>query len=139
MALPVEFSLLHSELNDFLFAQIGEEESGAPLSVLSALTRLGADPWAEGARLSDLPRDVAARSLVLMIAMFPKEKRSASDVSKMAERLAALLPQRAPDPATRVAVSGGRRRTGLPGLSLFCLVLFLVLFGMAAYGLLSGQ
>ena len=31
MALSPEFSLLHSELNDFLFAQIGEEESGAPL------------------------------------------------------------------------------------------------------------
>ena len=64
MALPSQFSLLHSELNDFLFAQIGEEASGAPLSVLSALTRLGTDPWAEGARLSDLPRDAAARSLV---------------------------------------------------------------------------
>src|ERR1700739_3031069 len=98
MALSSQFSLLHSELNDFLFAQIGEEESGAPLSVLSALTRLGADPLAEGARLSDLPRDVAARSLVPTITMFPAATRSGSDVMKLAERLAALLPQRAVDP-----------------------------------------
>jgi len=47
MALPANFSLLHSELNAFLFAHLGEEENGLPLTVLSALTRLGADPWAE--------------------------------------------------------------------------------------------
>src|SRR5690242_9574499 len=97
MALPAEFSLLHSELNDFLYAQMGEEESGAPLSVLSALTRLGADPWAEGARLSGLPRDVAVRALVPMIAMFSNEKRGSSEALALAERLAGLLPQR-PDP-----------------------------------------
>ena len=107
MALPAEFSLLHSELNDFLYAQMGEEESGAQLSVLSALTRLGADPWAEGARLSGLPRDVAARALVPMIAMFPKEKRGSSEVLALAERLAALLPQR-PGPVIDAIVTGDR-------------------------------
>jgi hypothetical protein len=54
MALPERFSLLHSDLNGFLFAPIGKEESGVPLSVLSALTRLDLDPWAEGARLTIL-------------------------------------------------------------------------------------
>jgi hypothetical protein len=43
MALSAKFSLLHSEFNDFLFAQMAEEESGAPLTVLSALTRLSSD------------------------------------------------------------------------------------------------
>lgn len=56
MALRADFPLLHSELNDFLFAHLRKEENGLPLTVQSALTRLGADPWAEGARLSELPK-----------------------------------------------------------------------------------
>src|SRR5689334_11315100 len=93
MALPANFSLLHSPLNDFLFAHLGEEESGSPITVISALTRLGADPWTEGARLSDLPRDAAVQALVTMIAMFPLEMRSFSDVTALAEKLAGLLPR----------------------------------------------
>jgi hypothetical protein len=139
MALSAEFSLLNSELNDFLFAQIGEEESGAPLSVLSALTRLGTDPWAEGARLSDLPKDAAARALVPMIVMFPEEKRSSSDVVKLAERLAALLPLRAPPPPSGGPATETRRIAGSPAFWLLALGLLLILFGMGAYGLLPGQ
>jgi hypothetical protein len=90
MALSAKFSLLHSEFNDFLFAQMGEEESGATLSVLSALTQLGI----AGARLSDLPKDIPARPLVPMIAKFPKVKCGSSEVRALAERLVALLPQR---------------------------------------------
>jgi hypothetical protein len=115
MALPANFSLLHSELNDFLFAQLGEEENGSPLSVLSALTRIGADPWAEGARLSELPKDAAARALVTMIAMFPREKRGFSEVMALAEELAELLPQRL-DAATGIVVTGDRRRAPGPAM-----------------------
>ena len=56
MALPVPFSLLHSDLNDFLFAAIGEEQNGVTLSVVSALTQLGVGPWEEAARLTPCPR-----------------------------------------------------------------------------------
>lgn len=138
MALSAKFSLLHSKLNDFLFAQMGEEESGAPLSVLSALTRLGIDPWAEGARLSDLQRNVAAQVLVPMIAMFPKEGRRSSEVLALAERLAALLPQRDTVDAAGVVASGDRPRARLSALWLVYAG-FLLLLGMAALGLLPGQ
>jgi hypothetical protein len=37
MTLPVRFSLLHSDLNDFLLASVGEEQNGVTLSVVSAL------------------------------------------------------------------------------------------------------
>jgi hypothetical protein len=56
MTLRPEYSLGHSEYNAFLFAAVGEEKAGLPLTVLTALTRLGFDPWREAARLSDLPR-----------------------------------------------------------------------------------
>jgi hypothetical protein len=55
MTLRPEYSLGHSEYNAFLFAAVGEEKVGLPLTVLTALTRLGFDPWREAARLSDLP------------------------------------------------------------------------------------
>ena len=61
MTLSARFSLLHSDLNDFLFASVGDEQNGMPLSVISALTRLGVDPWEEAAgsqrcRRSSRPR-----------------------------------------------------------------------------------
>jgi hypothetical protein len=110
MGLSVEFNLLHSELNDFLFAQMGEEASGVPITVLSALTRLGIDPWAEGARLSDLPKVAAAQALAPVIARFPRQSDGASEAAVLAERLAGLLPQRV-DRVTGVP-TGNRQPAG---------------------------
>ena len=55
MTLRPEYALGHSEYNAFLFAAVGEEKVGT-LTVLTALTRLGIDPWQEAARLSDRER-----------------------------------------------------------------------------------
>jgi len=51
MTLQPQFSLIHSEFNEFLFASVGEEKNGVELTALSALTRLGFDSWREAARL----------------------------------------------------------------------------------------
>jgi hypothetical protein len=72
MTLRPEYSLGHSEYNAYLFAAVGEEKVGLPLTVLTALTRLGFDPWREAARLSDLPRETAARAFAVTIAMLPE-------------------------------------------------------------------
>jgi hypothetical protein len=66
MTLPARFSLLHSDLNDFLFASVGDQQNGMPLSVISALTRLGVDPWEEAARLAALPKVLAAEALAIV-------------------------------------------------------------------------
>jgi hypothetical protein len=50
------YALGRSNLNGFLFADIGIERSGMPLSVISALARQGFDPWQEAGRLARLPR-----------------------------------------------------------------------------------
>jgi hypothetical protein len=92
MALPIPFSLLNSEFNEFLFAQIGEEENGMPLSTLSALSRLGIDPWQEAARLSNLPRSIAAQAVTAVIARFPSLRSSSSDPTRTALDLVQLLP-----------------------------------------------
>ena len=56
------------EFDSFLFATVGEEVDGVPLSVLSALSRLDLDPRDEAARLSHLTKEAAADQLASMIA-----------------------------------------------------------------------
>ena len=92
MALPAQFSLLNSELNDFLFALVGEEQNGMPLSVVSALTRLGVDPWEEGARLAVMPKTLAAEALAPMIARLSSAPTRERDNLAIAQQLVRLLP-----------------------------------------------
>ncbi len=117
MTLRPEFTLGHSPYNAFLFATVGEQEVGMPLTVLSALTRLGFDPWQEAARLAALPRETAARVFALTIAMLPEGDWKASDAEAIAARLVELLPGRAAPPIPRVDTGGTAGRTlkvGLP-------------------------
>lgn len=94
MTLRPEFTLGHSEYNAFLFACVGEEAAGVQLTVLTALTRLGLDPWQEAARLSDLPREVAARALAATIATLPAGDWKVSESGAIAARLVDCLPAR---------------------------------------------
>src|SRR5690349_15520129 len=98
MALPARFSLLHSDLNDFLFASVGEEQNGVTLSVVSGLTRLGLDPWEEAARLTPLPKGRAAEALAPMIARLPIRRAQSSDDLTISRRLVELLPNQKPAP-----------------------------------------
>ena len=91
MTLPARFSLLHSDLNDFLFASVGDQQNGMPLNVVSALTRLDVDPWEEAARLAALPKVLAAEALEPMIARLPIFRRQQSDLV-ISQRLVELLP-----------------------------------------------
>lgn len=135
MALPASFSLLHSELNDFLFATLGKEENGVPLSVLSALTRLDIDPWAEASRLAELPKEAAVRALTPLIAVFPEEHRSPAQVRDIAVRLAALLPE-PPAAAPDTAAAPLARRRGWPVLRLAVIAVILALAAMSLRSLL---
>ena len=111
MTLRPEYSLGHSEYNAFLFAAVGEEKVGLPLTVLTALTRLGFDPWREAARLSDLPRETAARAFAVTIAMLPEGDWKASESEAIAARLVNWLPGRsaAVIPSVEAAPIGGER------------------------------
>jgi hypothetical protein len=109
MALSARFSLLHSDLNDFLFASVGEEQNGVTLSVVSGLTRLGLDPWEEAARLTPLPKALAAEALARLIARLPICRAQPLDDLAISRRLVELLPaqtQTAPLQARRGTWSG---------------------------------
>jgi len=64
MPLQRAYAPMHPEFDLFLFASVGEEAEGSPLSVLSALSRLDLDPRDEAARLSHLTKETAAEQLV---------------------------------------------------------------------------
>src|SRR6185437_4795881 len=61
----------HSVFDDFLYAPIGEDRNGMPLSVLSALVRLDVDPWQEAAKLARLPGEAATQRFISLIAALP--------------------------------------------------------------------
>ena len=68
MSLRHAYAPMFPEFDSFLFASVGEEVDGVPLSVLSALSRLDLDPRDEAARLSHLTKETAADQLARMIA-----------------------------------------------------------------------
>jgi hypothetical protein len=96
------------EFNDFLYAAIGADRNGMPLSVLSALSRLDVDPWEEAAELADLPDDAATRRLALLIERLPG-RWAKTDLRAIADRLIALLPRRGSSKAPLVGEPTGLR------------------------------
>ncbi|MGA7823334.1 MAG: PRC-barrel domain-containing protein [Steroidobacteraceae bacterium] len=85
-------SRLGSEFDAFLFAPIGEDRNGLPLSIVSLLARMDLDPWQEAARLASLPMEAAAQKLASLLLPVPCLKPA--DAPTMATRLIALLPRR---------------------------------------------
>ncbi len=81
-----------SQLDRFLQALIGTEHNGMETSVLSALARLGYDPWAEAARLAGLSRAVAADDLASALASVPACGRPHTEAKTVALCLVQLLP-----------------------------------------------
>ena len=110
MALSADFSLLNASYDGFLFASIGEEENGMPLSVASALARLGRDPWVEAGRLAKLPHEAATEALVAMIGRMSPARVTPSDAADIAARLILLLPSGASRPSVAPAGPAGAAR-----------------------------
>jgi len=109
--LPPAFSLLKSEFGDFLYARI-DTEDGPPLTVLSAFTREGLDPWQEAAKLQQLAPEAARRHLAATIAALPDALQSVDEALAIAGRLVVLLPPR-PSLTMRLATATRGLRTRL--------------------------
>jgi hypothetical protein len=103
VASPDVTALQRSDLNPFLFADVGTEASGMTLSVVSVLARQGRDPWQEAGRLADLPKAEATDSLAQTIAAMPKSLWKLPDAIVIAARLTGLLPARPTRSIDRVA------------------------------------
>jgi hypothetical protein len=127
MTLRASFRPLRPDLDPFLFAAIGAEQNGIPLSMVSALTRLGLDPWEEAGRLSSLDARDAIEQLARLIAELPGTHRPLAEAREIAGGLVGQLPTH---PRGSPAVPANRlrqlmRRPGAPKPSqvlVFCLV-----------------
>ncbi len=95
------------QFDGFLFAQVGEDRNGVQVSVLSALARLGVDPWQEARQLAGLPVDHARQRLDTLIAALPGIPALLLNHRSIANRLIALLPGKgaAPAEAPKVAAA----------------------------------
>jgi hypothetical protein len=92
MTRTVSIPGLGSEFDAFLFATVDEEKNGMLLSVLSALARLGVDPWQEAAKLAQLPEETATRRLTTLLEALPDAAPVHRDPVTVAARLIGLLP-----------------------------------------------
>jgi hypothetical protein len=92
MPLHSAYAPVLPEMDPFLFASVGEELGGIPLSVLSALAQLDLDPRNEAARLSNLTREAAAGQLGRLFARLPNRPWTSSEISGIASKLVELLP-----------------------------------------------
>src|SRR4051794_29019365 len=95
MTLRRPFRPLRPDLDRFLFAVVGDEVNGIPLTVVSALTRLGLDPWEEAGRLSSLSYREAVEQLARLIAEVPGSFRTFGEAREIAGNLVNFLPKHA--------------------------------------------
>jgi hypothetical protein len=86
------FALKNSNLNAFLLADIGEEINGSRLTILSALARLGKDPWDEAARWDRESKAHAIDALTASIIDMPLRPEAIQEARSIAARLILLLP-----------------------------------------------
>lgn len=128
MALRQPFRPLRPDLDGFLFAAVGPEQDGIPLSVISALARLGLDPWEEAGRLSSLDKREAVEQLGRLIAELPGSGRSLPEAREIAGGLVEHLPKRDGGPPRPTPIRWRRRLPRWPRapkqsqLLIFCLV-----------------
>lgn len=81
------------EFERFLYASVGKDRRGYAVTVLSALARLGLDPWKETAELVMLGRAAAQTRLGKQLARFWDVPTLASEHLKVARDLSQLLPE----------------------------------------------
>jgi hypothetical protein len=139
MTLPRAYAPMLPEFDAFLFASVGEEVDGVPLSVLSALARLGLDPRDEAVRLANLTREAAADQLARMIARLYDQRWSASEAWKIATALVERLP-RAGGAARDDRAALRTRPTigfGSPSLLVYLALALAMLVSLIASGYLS--
>jgi hypothetical protein len=128
---------MRPDLDNFLFAAVGEEIDGMPLSMISALTRLGLDPWDEAGRLSSLGRQEAIAQLAQMIVRLPGTIWSALEARRIAGGLIDLLPRHDIASDAPAGRSAGPKKTTTEQTKLWLIGLILgadVLVSVIAYG-----
>jgi hypothetical protein len=133
---------LRPDLDKFLFAEVEDETDEMPLSVISALTRLGLDPWEEAGRLSSLRDREAVEQLARLIAELPGNSHPLREAREIASTLVPLLPNHNSSPTSALQVQIRPRYCKalltLPKLSQFWVACFVLAAAAVVSALLHG-
>jgi hypothetical protein len=116
------FGLKNSHFNAFLFADVGTEQNGCPLTILSILARLGMDPWAQSEKWARMPDIAKIESLTHCIVQMPLCLHDLAEAGVTAGRLLMLLPHLA-------GTTGGTENFKIPDW--LPIAIFGVVLGMA--------
>jgi hypothetical protein len=100
-----------TDFDRFLYATVGEDRDGSTVTVVSALARLGLDPWNEATELALLGREAACARLGKLLSGFEDVPTLALEHGAVAATLTSLLPDRLSRRVTKLtkpALSKGR-------------------------------
>ncbi len=118
MRLSASAAVQNGAFSDFLAAEIGEESNGMNLSLLSALTRQGVDPWQEAERLAGLQESKAVAALTAIITRALGSASHGDDTPDLAARILLLLPKPGQPPVSPAPRSTSDSANLLAGLTL---------------------
>jgi hypothetical protein len=126
------FALQNSNLNAFLYADVGTELNGSALTILSVLSRLGNDPWDAAAKWTTMPKAAAIDCLAWSIGKMPLDPRALADANATASRLILLLPMQTqtPEQSIRAAAKAPAMPNWLPVVFLCGSLLMSLAFSM---------
>jgi hypothetical protein len=78
--------------DEFLQAEVGQDQRGTTVTVLSALARLGLDPWEVAAELSRQPRSAARNRIEALLSRLDDIPELRHHRATISARLTELLP-----------------------------------------------
>lgn len=82
-----------TDYDRFLYAYVGEDRNGSGVTVVSALARLGFDPWKEAAELAKLGQKAAQTRLEARLLKLQDVPALSLDHTSVAIKLILLLPR----------------------------------------------
>jgi hypothetical protein len=108
MTTPDASAVGNPALSKFLFAEVGTQANGLPLTILSVLARLGQDPWAEAAGWTRQPKSMIVDTLARSIAQMPLAPQALAEARQTASRLVLLLPSQLQTPRKEQDAAAGK-------------------------------
>ena len=97
-----------SDYDAFLFAELGEDRTGAAVTVLSALARLDLEPCTEARELARLAREDAQVRLTKHFEAITDIPALTLAIEGKAAKLVSLLPKRAPIRVSKSLEAGSK-------------------------------
>lgn len=115
------------DLDRFLYAPVGEDRNGNAVTLLSALARLGFDPWQEASELGALSSEAARVRLGATLSKFKDVPALLVDHGSIAQHLTEFLPEHSKPDAPRQAGQTASHQPSISVATIFAIAMTLLL------------